>query len=77
MVNHVKISCPECLKADGMLMRRSNTMQSRDFIDHIIINHDKKYHRWFKQWSGEFFKHNPEFLIYLGVENKNYRAEAF
>jgi len=71
MTSHTFVTCPECFKKDKRT-KRSNTMKSRDFIEHIKSEHDKKYHKWFQKWSKEFFKLNPEFQIYMGTINKDY-----
>jgi len=71
MTNHMRVVCPECYKHDKIMNRR-NTMLSRDFRDHIIANHNKNYHKWFKKWSKRFFELHPDFLTYMGVVNKNY-----
>jgi hypothetical protein len=50
--------------------------RSRDFKEHIVEVHDKNYRKWFKEWSVEFFKLNPHYLIYLGVLNEKYEGRT-
>jgi hypothetical protein len=76
MTAYARIYCPECSKKGRALTQNSKSATSRHFKEHIIEQHDKDVHKWFREWSGEFFKLNPQYLVYLGVVNDKYEGNA-
>ena len=69
-----KITCPECIKGYPY-SHAAYFRSSGAFKEHIELFHDKNLHKWFKQWSDKFFKHNPQFQIYFGVVNDKYETK--
>jgi len=68
---HIYLLCPECISTNH-LKHLGNFRDSRGFREHVTKLHDKNHNRWFKQWSGDFFKLNPQFQLYFGIVNGNY-----